>query len=174
MPTPLENNTITLQEILDIANNLPSAPQLPTLSNPAGAQNIQSGYEAIDGNGAKIVGTATIPNVIHGTFTISSTVSGPSGSVTIPELVGLSNFIAFNKNISMSSSSQDQIRFWLFTLTNGGNFHAYFCRPSSTVAEKKNNGDVITFNKSTGKISLSSSSLYKIYAGTFEYIGYSD
>lgn len=63
MPTPLENNTITLQEILDIANNLPSAPQLPTLSNPAGAQNIQSGYEAIDKDGKKITGTHREPTL---------------------------------------------------------------------------------------------------------------
>lgn len=36
---------------------------LPTLSNPAGAENIQSGYEAIDGNGNKITGLHTEPTV---------------------------------------------------------------------------------------------------------------
>lgn len=36
---------------------------LPALSNPAGAENIQSGYEAIDGNGNKITGLHTEPTV---------------------------------------------------------------------------------------------------------------
>ncbi len=173
MPTPIENNTTALQEILNTANNLPSAgAQLPALSNPAGAENIQNGYEAIDGAGAKVTGTLTVPNVIHGTFTISSTVSGPSGSVTIPELAGLSNFIAFNNGIAMSSSSRDELRYWLFTLKNGGNFHAYYCRPSSDVAAKTNNGEGINFNKSTGKITLDATSSHKIYKGTYEYVGW--
>lgn len=56
--TPLENNTTKIQEILNAVNNLPSAgTQLPTLTTPAGPENIEAGYEAIDGNGEKMVGT---------------------------------------------------------------------------------------------------------------------
>ena len=39
-----------------IHNPMISGKKLPTLTNPAGAANIQTGYEAIDGNGEKIVG----------------------------------------------------------------------------------------------------------------------
>lgn len=59
MLTPLETNTTKIQEILDAVNNLPEGggTQLPTLSNPAGPENIEAGYEAIDGNGEKMTGT---------------------------------------------------------------------------------------------------------------------
>ncbi len=64
MPTPIENNTTALQEILNTANNLPSAGvQLPALSNPAGAENIQTGFEAVDKDGKKITGTHTEPGL---------------------------------------------------------------------------------------------------------------
>ena len=57
--TELQNNNIDLQEILDAVNSLPEETKLPELSNPADAENIQSGYEAIDRNGEKIIGTYT-------------------------------------------------------------------------------------------------------------------
>ena len=41
----------------------------PTLSNPASAGNIESGYEAIDGSGNKITGTATVGRQISITCT---------------------------------------------------------------------------------------------------------
>lgn len=40
-----------------IQNPMISGKKLPTLTNPAGAANIQTGYEAIDGNGDLITGT---------------------------------------------------------------------------------------------------------------------
>lgn len=62
MPTPIENNTAALQEILDIAKNLPPAgSQLPELSNPARPNNIQIGYQAIDQDGAVITGAMRLP-----------------------------------------------------------------------------------------------------------------
>lgn len=60
--TPLENNTTKIQSILDTVNNLPSGggAQLPAMTNPAGPANIEAGYEAIDGNGKKMVGTLSL------------------------------------------------------------------------------------------------------------------
>lgn len=50
----LQSNNTDLQQILDKVSTLPT---LPTISNPASADNIEAGYEAVDGNGNKITGT---------------------------------------------------------------------------------------------------------------------
>ena len=43
-----------------IHNPVVMGTKLPSLTNPARAANIQSGYQAIDGNGNKVVGTAVL------------------------------------------------------------------------------------------------------------------
>lgn len=53
----------------------------PTLSNPASAGNIESGYEAIDGSGSKITGTAKIPQSYAFSAYYGSTGSASSGSL---------------------------------------------------------------------------------------------
>lgn len=61
----LNQNNTDLQSILDKVNSLPTEEELtpsieellPSLDNPAGAANIVSGYEAIDQNGNKVIGT---------------------------------------------------------------------------------------------------------------------
>lgn len=55
-----------------------AAVSLPTLTNPASAENIESGYEAIDGDGNVIGGKLVKAGVAIGT------VSGDSASITIP------------------------------------------------------------------------------------------
>ena len=43
--------------------NAVTGAQLPTLTNPAGAENIQSGYQAINADGEAITGTAAVKEV---------------------------------------------------------------------------------------------------------------
>lgn len=54
--------------------------ELPVLSNPAGAANIENGYEAIGGSGNKITGTAKVPQAYNFSAYYSSTGSASSGS----------------------------------------------------------------------------------------------
>lgn len=48
--------------------NAVTGAQLPTLTNPAGAENIQSGYQAINADGEAITGTAAVKEVATGTL----------------------------------------------------------------------------------------------------------
>ena len=60
----INNNTAKLQEILETINALSEAGSgvdLPELSNPASNSHILNGYEAIDENGDKIIGTMPTP-----------------------------------------------------------------------------------------------------------------
>lgn len=52
----LQSNNVDLQGLINLANELPDKMVLPELSNPALAENIQVGYEAVDGEGNLIVG----------------------------------------------------------------------------------------------------------------------
>lgn len=56
-----------------IQNPIIAGKKLPELMNPAGAENIQSGYEAIDGSGNKIMGA--LESVQTVTLTPSMSVS---------------------------------------------------------------------------------------------------
>lgn len=58
--TELQSNNTDLQNILSKVNGLPDQLVLPTLKNPAGAENIETGYQALSGAGEVIEGTATI------------------------------------------------------------------------------------------------------------------
>ena len=53
-----------------IQNPIIAGKKLPELTNPAGASNIESGYEAIDENGNKITGTKLDSKITN--FSISS------------------------------------------------------------------------------------------------------
>lgn len=44
---------------------------LPELSNPAGTANIQSGYQAINGEGEVVTGTARIRETVEGTLKVN-------------------------------------------------------------------------------------------------------
>ena len=54
-----------------IQNPIIAGKKLPELTNPAGAANIESGYEAIDGSGNKITGTKS------NSLAFASSYSGP-------------------------------------------------------------------------------------------------
>lgn len=47
--------------------------QLPALTNPAAAGNIQSGYQAINGEGEVVTGTASIKEMVSGQLSTDST-----------------------------------------------------------------------------------------------------
>lgn len=53
--------------------------ELPELSNPAGAANIQSGFEAVDGEGNKITGTHTEASLTD----LLPAMSNPAGAANI-------------------------------------------------------------------------------------------
>ena len=54
--TELQGNNTDLQAILSKVNALPDQLVLPALTNPAGAANIEAGYQAINGAGEVVVG----------------------------------------------------------------------------------------------------------------------
>lgn len=59
----LKTNTTSLQELLNVVNNLPEASngvELPELTNEGSAEDLISGKELIDGEGNVITGTFTI------------------------------------------------------------------------------------------------------------------
>ena len=60
--TELQANNADLQEILDTVNALPEAGdvELPELSNPGTAENLEQGYELIDADGNVITGNVPV------------------------------------------------------------------------------------------------------------------
>ena len=93
-----------------IQNSIISGKKLPTLTNPAGAANIQTGYEAIDGSGEKITGINTAVssgNVKTGTFTLTSQTKDDIGMVPQGEVNvdgGFQHFICFCINADIPDS----------------------------------------------------------------------
>lgn len=77
----IKQNTSSLQEVLNIVNNLPEAStgvELPELSNEGSASDLLSGKELIDGEGNVVTGT--IPTNTASNLTVSgATVTVPSG-----------------------------------------------------------------------------------------------
>lgn len=59
-----------------IQNPIIAGKKLPELTNPAGAENIQSGYEAIDGSGNKIMGALESVQTVTLTPSISVSLVG--------------------------------------------------------------------------------------------------
>lgn len=80
--TDLQSNNADLQNILNTVNALPEKIQLPELTNPAGTENIDYGFEAINGNGVLITGTGEKTVVETGTVILST----ESKSINVPNL----------------------------------------------------------------------------------------
>lgn len=94
--TEFQSNNVDLQSILDIINTLPEEKTLtdllPALSNPATGENIESGYEAIDGSGAVIAGSLNIPFKYVGSFEVQgSLVEFGGASRAIASISSISN-----------------------------------------------------------------------------------
>lgn len=91
----IKDNTISLQNLLSIANTLPEAGsggvELPTLSNEGAASDLLSGKQLIDGDGSVVTGTFTIDSELDTQDNlisqIQSALAGKSaGGVTLPTL----------------------------------------------------------------------------------------
>lgn len=79
MSTPIEQNTLDLQTILDKVNALPDAStgvELPELSNPGSASDLLSGKELIDADGNVVTGTIETKT--------ASNLSASGATVTVP------------------------------------------------------------------------------------------
>lgn len=124
--TEFQANNIDLQSILDVVNALPEertlADLLPTLSNPATAENIKSGYNAIDGSGKVLTGTltltsmlptlttpATAADVASGKEFVDSTGSVVSGSAEIPTLETPAGYVKIIIKTSGSGSGNSVV-----------------------------------------------------------------
>ena len=126
--------------------------ELPVLSNPAGAGNIEAGYQAIDGSGNLLVGSMVKQEVLTGQ--VKGT--GAQG-VDIPAFVGKKNLVLY---VNGSVTSKDHLDYLVYL------------NDSIAKAWGYNYGDVantMTITPSTGTVY--SSSLYgRIYNYTYNYI----
>lgn len=76
----------------------------PTLSNPASAGNIESGYEAIDGSGRKITGTLEKVEIVKGTaLTANNSPYVNNKLINLP--IGKKNGIVYYKDVSSNTPS---------------------------------------------------------------------
>ena len=64
------NNTTSLQDVLTLLEDKAAGAVLPTLDNPAGADQVFAGYEVIDGAGAVVEGTFTIDDELSAQGTL--------------------------------------------------------------------------------------------------------
>lgn len=155
----LTNNTTDLQAILDEVSSYKeiietqddliaqistvleskSVPSLPVLSNPATADNIDSGFEAINGLGAVITGTSEKKDIVAGSFTPTNW----NANQTIPALIGKDNFIITNDPTSTTApSSANDVNACICV---GGKMKTFVISKHSPAT----NG---TYDKSTGAI----------------------
>lgn len=76
----------------------------PTLSNPASAGNIESGYQAIDGSGNKITGTLEKVEIVKGTaLTANNSPYVNNKLINLP--IGKNNGIVYYKDTSSNAPS---------------------------------------------------------------------
>jgi len=83
MSSPLKQNTITIQDLLNTVNSLPEANngvELPELTNEGSASDLLSGKQLINQNGQQVIGTMQNNGII------TSTIDGiDTKSITIPK-----------------------------------------------------------------------------------------
>lgn len=124
--------------------NVMSGTVLPELSNPAGAANIQSGYQAINGEGEVVTGTYVAPTVEY-EFLSADDVSMSYGSrfeltLTLPKpiksIVGLSlmykstysgkiDAVVMHPAGTYNVEANDT-KLWLYTAIGSTNFYNLF------------------------------------------------
>lgn len=112
--TELQSNNVDLQGILDKVNALPEmeeAPELPTLSNPAAAAQILSGYEVLDQHGIKLTGimedNGAVSQALNagGSYTIPAGYHNGSGKVTSNSLASQTSATAAAADIASGKTA---------------------------------------------------------------------
>jgi hypothetical protein len=82
--SPLQNNIVNLQNILDSVNNLPDMVagdmQLPTLTNAGAASDLMSGKQLIDASGNIVTGTHECETAAVAAQVATGTVTGVGGT----------------------------------------------------------------------------------------------
>lgn len=119
---------------------------LPELSNPAGAANIQTGYQAINGDGEVVTGTANTPEYVRGEFLDSE--GYYSGNIWGTGPDGLIEGQRFTRGdtISIQKNSVIVIKYCTNASTNGG--------ISLIDSTEKSNGVPFDFFVVTGDFSI--------------------
>ena len=142
---------------------------LPTLSNPAGAANVESGYQAIDGSGRLIAGTAVMgvsvktPNVSCSSYVVTAT-----GIDKVPNTFYLC-LGTYNATVRSSSGYTPSVQNSLVIYrNNGGTINLMTCDGST----KQNWNGAYTASISGGNLVLTptqTSSTKFIDSATFVY-----
>ena len=109
---------------------------LPELTNPATAENIESGFEAVDGLGNLLTGL--LEKAVYGIVECANATS----SITIPELIGKNNFVLIKTSEAASSTHISSIAYI------DGVWYCHYYSNSFT-----SNASILTFNNTTGTIS---------------------
>lgn len=118
---------------------------LPELSNPAGAANIQSGYQAINGDGEVVTGTYVPPSVEYeflsaddvsmssygSRFELTLTLPKPIKSIVGLSLIYKSTYLNKIDLIIMHPAGTysvlaDDTKLWLYTATGSSNYYNLF------------------------------------------------
>ena len=148
MSSPLQNNIVNLQSILNSVNNLPDinggGVHLPTLSNAGTASDLLAGKQLIDGNGNIIFGThecetdsgdsvttkTIVPNTTqYGSYawTTKETTVQANNYQTKFSLKAETNSYA-NASVSVNISGHSKMKIvGTFTDTSSGNSAAQLC-----------------------------------------------
>lgn len=129
-----------------IHNTTTEGKQLPALSKPASAANIQSGYQAINGEGEVVTGTASMPEYVTGEFLDAEHYySGDIWGVGPDGLIEGQNFTR-GDTISIQKNSVIVIKYCTNASTSGG--------ISLIESTEKSNGIPFDFFVVTGDFSI--------------------
>lgn len=124
---------------------------LPELTNPATAENIESGFEAVDGLGNLLTGL--LEKAVYGIVECANATT----SITIPELIGKNNFVLIKTGDANTSTYISSLAYI------DGVWNCHYNSNSHT-----SNSSVFTFNNTTGEISASA----RRFSVEFYYIGW--
>lgn len=129
-----------------IHNTSTNGKPFPALTKPAGAANIQTGYQAINGDGEVVTGTANTPEYVRGEFLDSE--GYYSGDIWGTGPDGLIEGQSFTRGdtISIQKNSVIVIKYCTNASTNGG--------ISLIESTEKSNGVPFDFFVVTGDFSI--------------------
>lgn len=158
--TELQGNNTDLQTVLSKVNALPDRLVLPTLKNPAGAENIESGFQAVDGLGNLLTGVLEKVEIIEGSFTGAN---AHNKTITVDGLKGAKNFILID--CTASAQNLDYTPLVAMVYINGAvKYSLCLANDTDELAHKS-----ATFDPTTGKITAKYQYMYIGYGDTYRY-----